>query len=163
MPAILGFRATASLLRSLLSSTTTPRPHPFFSPQTLALLPMAAAPPNSVAAADSPPLVGLPPIPRAGSISSLSSAHSPPHPTSSLTALGRRREPRSDATKRRCAAASPPFPAVRAPGEAHRQRLHPMRAFPSLLWPRLAAPPCSVASVSRMILVIPKSAALSKL
>ena len=85
-------------------------------------------------------------IPRIGSFPSSSSFDSPPHSAPSLTAQGRHRSPRSAAAQHRRAARPSPLPVRAAAGEVHCLLLFVVRAFPGLLWPRLAPPPLAVAA-----------------
>jgi hypothetical protein len=97
--------------------------------------------PDSLAAVDSSPPVGLPSIPRAGSSLSLSSSDSDAYPALGLAVQGRRRSPPPATAHRRGAAASPPLLACITAGEARLPPLHAVRARPEPLRPRPAAPP----------------------
>jgi len=145
VPAILDRRATLAL-RSPLSFPATVF---LFSSSSFSRTSRAeppAATPDSLAAVDSSPPVGLPSIPRVGSSLSLSSSDSDAYPALGLVVQGRRRSPPSAAAHRRGAAASPPLLACATAGEARRLLLIPVRAAPGPLRPRSVAPPSAGAT-----------------
>ena len=145
VPAILDRRATLAL-RSPLSFPATVF---LFSSSSFSRTSRAeppAATPDSLAAVDSSPPVGLPSIPRVGSSLSLSSSDSDAYPALGLAVQGRRRSPPSAAAHRRGAAASPPLLACATAGEARRLLLIPVRAAPGPLRPRSVAPPSAGAT-----------------
>jgi hypothetical protein len=80
-------------------------------------------------------------IPRLGSISSLSSTRSPPHPALSLAVQARRRAPPPAAAVRRRGAPPLLLSARAAAGETRRRLGHAVRAPPAPLQPCLVTPP----------------------
>ena len=150
VPAILNRRATLAL-RSPLSFPATVF---LFSSSSFSRTSRAeppAATPDSLAAVDSSPPVGLPAIPHVGTSLSLSSSDSDAYPALGLAVQGRRRSPPSAAAHRRGAAASPPLLACITAGEARRLLLFPVRTSPGLLRPCLAAPARAAAAVAARV------------